>query len=64
LLATLTSKGEKVVSDTLDLNAARLQALMHDLSPEELDLLQQLLRRVREDFVQMGRDAKRADSAP
>jgi DNA-binding MarR family transcriptional regulator len=64
LLATLTSKGEKVVSDTLDLNAARLQALMHDLSLEELDLLQQLLRRVREDFVQMGRDAKRADSAP
>jgi DNA-binding MarR family transcriptional regulator len=52
LLATLTKKGKKVVSDALDLNAARLQDVMHDLSPKELDMLQQLLRRLREDFVQ------------
>jgi DNA-binding MarR family transcriptional regulator len=63
LLATLTSKGEKVVSDAMDLNSAGLEEVMHDLSPEELDVLQQLLRRVREDFVLMGRDGKRADSA-
>jgi DNA-binding MarR family transcriptional regulator len=52
LLATLTRKGNKVVSDALDLNAARLQDVMHDLSPKELDVLQQLLRRLREDFTQ------------
>jgi DNA-binding MarR family transcriptional regulator len=52
LLATLTRKGKKVVSDALDLNAARLQEVMQDLSPKELDVLQQLLRRLREDFVQ------------
>jgi len=48
----LTKKGKKVVSDALDLNAARLQDVMHDLSPKELDVLQQLLRRLGEDFVQ------------
>jgi hypothetical protein len=36
---------------------------MHDLSPEELNVLQQLLRRLTEDFVLKGRDRKRADSA-
>ncbi|HWY72424.1 MAG TPA: MarR family transcriptional regulator [Burkholderiaceae bacterium] len=63
LLATLTSKGEKVVNDAMDLNAAGLQEVMHDLSHEDLDLLQQLLRRVMEDFVHKRRDRKRADSA-
>jgi hypothetical protein len=46
-----------------DLNAAGLDELMHDPSPEELDVLQQLLRRLTEDFVQRGRDRKSADSA-
>jgi DNA-binding MarR family transcriptional regulator len=63
LLAALTSKGDKMVSDAMDLNAAGLEEVMHDLSPEELDVLQQLLRRLTEDFVQRGRDKKRADSA-
>lgn len=62
LLATLTSKGEKVAIDAMDLNAARLGEVMHDLSTEELDVLQKLLRRLREDFVNLGRDENRADS--
>jgi hypothetical protein len=52
-----------VVNDAMDLNAAGLQEVMHDLSHEDLDLLQQLLRRVMEDFVHKRRDRKRADSA-
>jgi DNA-binding MarR family transcriptional regulator len=63
LLATLTSKGEKVATDAMDLNSARLEQVMHDLSPEDLDVLQKLLRRVREDFAPLRRDQKRADSA-
>jgi DNA-binding MarR family transcriptional regulator len=63
LLATLTSKGQKVISDAMDLNAARLEEVMHDLSPEDLDVLQKLLQRVREDFAPPGRHEKRADSA-
>ncbi|HEX4150869.1 MAG TPA: MarR family winged helix-turn-helix transcriptional regulator [Steroidobacteraceae bacterium] len=50
LLATLTSKGERVATDALDLNATRLEEVMHDLSPEDLDVLHKLLRRLREDF--------------
>jgi DNA-binding MarR family transcriptional regulator len=51
LLATLTSKGERVATDSLDLNGARLEQVMHKFSPEDLEVLQKLLRRVREDFV-------------
>jgi MarR family 2-MHQ and catechol resistance regulon transcriptional repressor len=50
LLATLTSKGAKVINKAMDLNAAGLEEAMH-LTPEELDMLQQLLRRLSEDFV-------------
>jgi DNA-binding MarR family transcriptional regulator len=60
LLATLTSKGERVATDAMDLNAARLEQVMHDLSTEELDVLQNLLRRVREDFASAAREGKRA----
>ena len=63
LLATLTSKGKKVINDAMDLNAAGLDEVMHDLSSKELDVLQHLLRRLREDFVLWRRDGKRADSA-
>jgi DNA-binding MarR family transcriptional regulator len=63
LLATLTSKGEKVAIDAMDLNAVRLEQVMHDLSSEELELLQKLLRRVTEAFVHPTRDEKRADSS-
>lgn len=64
LLATLTRKGEQVVSDALDLNAARLEQVMHDLSVEDLDVLQKLLRRLRDDFAAAVRDEKRGRSAP
>jgi DNA-binding MarR family transcriptional regulator len=63
LLATLTSKGERVATDAMDLNAARLEEVMHDLSPEDLDVLHKLLQRLREDFVHQGRHEKRPDSA-
>lgn len=63
LLATLTSKGEKVISEAMDLNEVGLEEVMHDLSHEELDVLQRLLRRMRENFVRKGSDMKRADSA-
>jgi DNA-binding MarR family transcriptional regulator len=63
LLATLTSKGEKAAIDALDLNAVRLEEVMHDFSPEDLKVLRRLLERLREDFVRAGRDEKRADSA-
>ncbi len=64
LLASLTGKGEKVISDAMDLNATYLGQVMHDFSPEELDTLKSLLRRVREDFVQASRDGRRVDAAP
>jgi DNA-binding MarR family transcriptional regulator len=63
LLATLTRKGEKVVTDALDLNAARLEEVMHDLPVEDLDVLQKLLRRLRDDFASAMRDEKRAHRA-
>jgi DNA-binding MarR family transcriptional regulator len=54
LLATLTSKGQRVINDALDLNAGRLDEVMGDLSPEELGVLQQLLRRLRDDFAKVA----------
>jgi DNA-binding MarR family transcriptional regulator len=63
LLATLTSKGERVITDAMDLNAARLEEVMRDLSPEDLDVLHKLLRRLRADFAHLGRPEKPADSA-
>jgi DNA-binding MarR family transcriptional regulator len=62
LLATLTSKGEKVTTDAMDLNAARLEAAMHDLSTEELDVMQKLLRRVGDNFVHASRGEKHAEA--
>jgi hypothetical protein len=52
-----------VVIDAIDLNSARLEEVMHDLSPEDMGVLHKLLRRLREDFVHPGRREKRADSA-
>jgi DNA-binding MarR family transcriptional regulator len=53
LLATLTRKGEKVATDAMDLNAVRLEEVMHSLSAEELQVLQSLLKRLRDDFEQL-----------
>jgi DNA-binding MarR family transcriptional regulator len=60
LLATLTTKGERVITDAMDLNAARLEEVMRDLSGEELDVLQKLLERLRADFAHRGSHEKRA----
>lgn len=63
LLATLTRKGEKVATRAMDLNAARLEEVMHGLPLEDLEVLQQLLQRLRDDFVSAVRDEGRADPA-
>lgn len=51
LLATLTEKGRKVISSALELNAHRLEKAFSGLSQDELLLLQDLLRRMRNGFV-------------
>jgi DNA-binding MarR family transcriptional regulator len=56
LLATLTAKGQKVISDAMDLNAVRLEQVMRDFSSEDLDLLLRLLRRLREDVSRADRE--------
>jgi hypothetical protein len=43
-----------LMSDAMDLNAACLDEVMRNLSRKELDVLQKLLQRVREDFVPYG----------
>jgi DNA-binding MarR family transcriptional regulator len=62
LLATLTSKGEQVATDAMDLNAVRLEKVMHDLSSEDLKALHRLLERLRADFARAARDENRPDS--
>lgn len=47
-----------MISDAMDLKAARLKEVMQDLSSEELDVLQKLLQWVREDFARLGRHDK------
>jgi DNA-binding MarR family transcriptional regulator len=56
LLASLTAKGQKVISDAMDLNAVRLEQVMGDFSSEDLDLLLRLLRRLREDVSRADRE--------
>jgi DNA-binding MarR family transcriptional regulator len=62
LLATLTRKGEKAATDAMDLNAVRLEEVMRDLSPEELEVLQNLLQRLREAFVHLRPHERSAGS--
>ncbi len=56
LLATLTEKGKKVISSAMELNAHRLEKVFDDLSPDELDLIRSLLRRMRDGFVKVSND--------
>jgi DNA-binding MarR family transcriptional regulator len=63
-LATLTAKGRQVIGDAMDLNANRLEQVMGDFSAEELDLLQRMLRRLREDFGRALEEEKRARRVP
>lgn len=56
LLATLTEKGKNVITSALELNANRLEKVFVDLSPDELQLLQSLLRRMRDGFVKVSNE--------
>ena len=51
LLATLTSRGEAVISKAHQANIARLRATFATLSPADLTTLTALLHRVREGFA-------------
>ena len=54
LLATLTEKGKSIIASALELNAKRLEKVLVDLSPDELQLLQSLLRRMRDGFIKVS----------
>jgi DNA-binding MarR family transcriptional regulator len=54
LLATLTEKGKSIIASALELNAQRLEKVLVDLSPDELQLLQSLLRRMRDGFIKVS----------
>lgn len=56
LLATLTEKGRAVITSALELNAHRLEQAFVDLSPDELLLLQSLLRRMCDGFVKVSKE--------
>ena len=51
LLATLTSRGETVMSKALEVNKARLRQAFASLSSPEIETLTALLQRVREGFA-------------
>jgi DNA-binding MarR family transcriptional regulator len=60
LLAKLTEKGKNVIISALELNALRLEKVFVDLSPDELLLLQSLLRRMRDGFVNVANEKNKA----
>jgi DNA-binding MarR family transcriptional regulator len=60
LLAKLTEKGRNVIASALELNAHRLEKVFVDLSPDELQLLQSLLRRMRDGFVKVSNEKIKA----
>jgi DNA-binding MarR family transcriptional regulator len=60
LLATLTEKGKRVINSALELNAHRLEKVFVDLSSDELQLLQSLLRRMRDGFVKVANEKNNA----
>lgn len=60
LLATLTEKGKSIIASALELNAHRLEQAFADLSPDELQLLQSLLRRMRDGFVKFSDEKDKA----
>jgi DNA-binding MarR family transcriptional regulator len=51
LLATLTSKGEAVIEQTIEANRSRLRVAITSLSSAELTTFMTLLQRVRESFA-------------
>ncbi|GLQ46490.1 hypothetical protein GCM10007862_15410 [Dyella lipolytica] len=56
LLATLTEKGKTVITSAMELNAHRLEKAFGDFSQDELDLIQRLLRRMRDGFVKVSNE--------
>jgi DNA-binding MarR family transcriptional regulator len=63
LLATLTSKGEAVMSKALEVNGARLRQTFASLSSAELEALTALLQRVREGFAASGLGPDKSNGA-
>jgi DNA-binding MarR family transcriptional regulator len=57
LLATLSAKGEEVVTKALDMNVSRLDTVLKDMSREDLETFSALLRRVWECFRREVEDA-------
>jgi DNA-binding MarR family transcriptional regulator len=60
LLARLTEKGKSIIASALELNAQRLEKVLVDLSPDELQLLQSLLRRMRDGFIKVSDEKTKA----
>jgi DNA-binding MarR family transcriptional regulator len=60
LLATLTDKGKNIIAGALELNAQRLEKVLVDISPDELQLLQSLLRRMRDGFIKVSDEKTKA----
>ncbi|RUL66491.1 MarR family transcriptional regulator [Dyella dinghuensis] len=60
LLATLTEKGKSIIASALELNAQRLEKVLAGLSPDELQLLQSLLRRMRDGFIKVSDEKTKA----
>jgi DNA-binding MarR family transcriptional regulator len=54
LLATLTDKGREVITSAMELNAVRLEKVLVDLAPDELQQLQSLLTRMRDGFFKVA----------
>lgn len=59
LLATLTSKGEAIIDQAIELNAGRIRAVLASLSSAELTTLTALLQRIREGFAASANAATR-----
>jgi DNA-binding MarR family transcriptional regulator len=66
LLATLTPRGEAVMSKALEVNRARLRQTFASFSSAELEALTALLQRVREGFAAsgLGHATNRSDEEP
>jgi DNA-binding MarR family transcriptional regulator len=62
LLATMTSKGEKVISQALGLNITRMRSVFRPLSATELKTLTSLLQRVRDGLLFLSDEIDRTAS--
>jgi DNA-binding MarR family transcriptional regulator len=51
LLATITEKGRNVITSAMELNSSRIEKSLSGLSPDELQLFQSLLARIKDGFL-------------